>query len=106
VIEKATLATMDCDHTIRQVYLYLDGELTTLRRWQITRHLNRCPPCQHGYDFEVELRHVVADRCHDQVPEALKHRIADAIGLIGTSRAPDALRSVDDPDDRAPGARA
>jgi mycothiol system anti-sigma-R factor len=80
---------MDCEHTIREVYLYLDGELTTLRRWQITRHLNRCPPCQNGYDFEVELRQVIATRCHDRVPEELKQRIADAIGLIGTPKPAD-----------------
>ena len=73
---------MDCEHTIRRVYLYLDGELTTLRRWQITRHLNRCPPCQHGYDFELELRHVVATGCQSQVPPELKARIAEALGLF------------------------
>ncbi len=75
---------MDCDRTIRQVYLYLDGELTILRRWQITRHLNRCPPCAHGFDFELELRHVIATRCHDEVPPELEQRIADAIALFDT----------------------
>jgi mycothiol system anti-sigma-R factor len=73
---------MDCEQTIRQVYLFLDGELTTFRRWQITRHLNRCPPCHHGYDFELELRQVIATHCHDSVPDELKQRIADAIGLF------------------------
>lgn len=73
---------MDCEQAIRRVYLYLDGELTSFRRWQITRHLDHCPPCQHGYDFEVELRQVIATRCHDEVPAELKQRIADAIGLF------------------------
>ena len=59
---------MDCEYTIHQVYFYLDGELTVYRRWQITRHLNRCPPCKHGFDFELELRQVVADRCRDTGP--------------------------------------
>jgi mycothiol system anti-sigma-R factor len=72
---------MDCEYTIQQVYFYLDGELTTYRRWQITRHLNRCPPCKQGFDFELELRHVLADRCRDQVPDELKRRIADALGV-------------------------
>jgi len=72
---------MDCEYTIQQVYFYLVGELTSYRRWQITRHLNRCPPCKQGFDFELELRHVVADRCRDQVPEDLKRRIADALGI-------------------------
>jgi mycothiol system anti-sigma-R factor len=70
---------MDCEHTIRQVYVYLDGELTTYKRWQITRHLNRCPPCKYGFDFELELRRVLQSRCRDAVPDELKQRIADAI---------------------------
>jgi mycothiol system anti-sigma-R factor len=73
---------MDCEETIRQVYIYLDGEMTAFRRWQITRHLNRCPPCQHGFDFELELRQIVARHCRDEVPEELKQRIAEAIGLF------------------------
>ncbi len=73
---------MDCEHTIRQVYLYLDGELSTFRRWQVTRHLNRCPPCQQGYEFELELRQFIASRCQTQVPAELKRRITEAIALF------------------------
>ena len=74
---------MDCEETIRQVYFFLDGELTAYRRWQVSRHLNRCPPCQHGYDFELEVRQLVAKRCGgDEVPPELKQRICDAIGLF------------------------
>jgi len=86
---------MDCEQTIRQVYLYLDGELTRYRRWQITRHLDRCPPCQHGFDFELELRQVVSTRCHDEVPDELKQRIAEAIGLVGGPVRPETLRPVE-----------
>lgn len=89
---------MDCEHTIRQVYLYLDGELTTFRRWQITRHLDRCPPCQHGFDFELELRQVIASRCHDEVPGELKQRIADAIGLFEPRSPAERPRLVEPPD--------
>jgi mycothiol system anti-sigma-R factor len=81
---------MDCEYTIRQVYFYLDGELTSYRRWQITRHLNRCPPCKDGFDFELELRRVVSDRCRDTVPNELKQRIADAISLFDRSDGVDA----------------
>ena len=72
---------MDCQYTIQQVYFYLDGELTSYRRWQITRHLDRCPPCKQGFDFEIELRQVIASRCRDKVPDELKRRIADALGI-------------------------
>jgi len=63
------------------MYFYLDGELTVWRRWVITRHLDRCPPCSHGFDFEMELRQVIASRCRDRVPEDLKRRVADALGI-------------------------
>ena len=78
---------MDCEHASHRMYHYLDGELTVWRRWVITRHLNRCPPCAHGYDFEIELRQVIAMRCRDTVPPELKRRVADALGLPATDEA-------------------
>jgi NADH-quinone oxidoreductase subunit F len=47
---------MDCDEAIIRIYQYLDGELTVWRRRAISRHLDECPPCAEGFDFEVELR--------------------------------------------------
>jgi len=70
---------MDCGKADRRMYRYLDGEITVWRRWRITRHLNRCPPCANGFDFEVELREVIATRCREEVPEDLKARIKAAL---------------------------
>lgn len=72
---------MDCDEAIVRIYQYLDGELTVWRRHAIARHLDECPPCAHGFDFEIELRQVVASKCRDEVPPELKRRIARAIGI-------------------------
>ena len=72
---------MDCDEAIVRIYQYLDGELTVWRRRAIARHLDECPPCAHGFDFEIELRQVVASKCRDEVPPELKRRIAQAIGV-------------------------
>ena len=71
---------MDCDKASYRMYRYLDGELTVFRRWKITRHLNRCPPCADCYGFEMEVRQVVASRCRDQVPLELRQRIAEVLG--------------------------
>jgi mycothiol system anti-sigma-R factor len=71
---------MDCDEAIVRIYQYLDGELTVWRRRAISRHLDECPPCAQGFDFEMELRQVVASKCRDEVPPDLKRRIAEAIG--------------------------
>jgi mycothiol system anti-sigma-R factor len=72
---------MDCDKAFTRMYRYLDGEMTVWRRWKITRHLHRCPPCAQGFDFEVEVRQVVAMRCRDDVPPELKRRIAASLGI-------------------------
>jgi mycothiol system anti-sigma-R factor len=71
---------MDCEKAIHRIYHYLDGELTMWRRRAITRHLDECPPCAEGFDFELELRQVIASKCRDEVPPELKRRIAEALG--------------------------
>jgi len=72
---------MDCDKAHRRMYHYLDGEITVIRRWRITRHLDKCPPCAQGFDFELEVRQVIATRCRDEVPPELKRRIAESLGM-------------------------
>ena len=72
---------MDCDDAIHRIYQYLDGELTVWRRIAIARHLDDCPPCAEGFDFEIELRQVIASKCRDEAPPDLRRRIAEAIGI-------------------------
>jgi mycothiol system anti-sigma-R factor len=92
---------MDCDKAHRRMYRYLDGEITVWRRWRISRHLGKCPPCANGYVFEVELREVIATRCRDTVPDDVKRRIAEAIEKACREHQPaaedqaDAGRSVE-----------
>jgi mycothiol system anti-sigma-R factor len=69
----------DCEEAVHKLYHYLDGELTEVRRLQISAHLDRCAPCAQAADFEAELRVIIADRCRDHVPESLVRRIAEAI---------------------------
>jgi mycothiol system anti-sigma-R factor len=70
---------VDCTEAVKELYLYLDGELTEERRQEIAVHLGRCGPCAEASDFEAELRVVIASRCRDRVPEDLVTRIAEAI---------------------------
>ena len=73
-----------CDDAVHQLYLYLDGELTSERRELIKHHLDGCPPCFEAYDFEAELRMVIAHKCREQVPDHLRDRVARALGLDAT----------------------
>jgi mycothiol system anti-sigma-R factor len=76
---KDDMAGHDCDDALHELYHFLDGELTQDRRAQIQAHLEACPPCYEGFDFEAELRMVVARKCTEQVPQQLRDRIAQAI---------------------------
>jgi mycothiol system anti-sigma-R factor len=69
----------DCDDAVHRLYHFLDGELDDTRRADIKRHLDECLPCLEAFDFEAELRIVIAQRCRDEVPEGLRERIAMAI---------------------------
>ncbi len=69
----------DCREAVIRLYHYLDGELDELRRAVIRRHLDECPPCLQAFGFEAELRHLIARKCREPVPEALRIRIVSAI---------------------------
>ena len=71
---------MDCTEAIHQIYHYLDGELNDEKRSAIAHHLYICPPCADGFDFEVDLRVLIARKCRDDVPPDLRRKIAEAIG--------------------------
>ena len=73
------MADGNCDDALHELYGFLDGELTSDRKAAITAHLDGCPPCFEAFDFEAELRLVIARKCQESVPDALKARIAAAI---------------------------
>jgi anti-sigma factor (TIGR02949 family) len=74
----------DCGEALRQLYGFLDGELTSDRRTTIRGHLDRCACCLEAFDFEAELRVVVSSCCRrDEVPEHLRARVVQALRSLG-----------------------
>jgi mycothiol system anti-sigma-R factor len=69
----------ECSEAVEVLYHYLDGQLTEERRILIRRHLDDCPPCLDAFDFEADLRVVIAHKCRERVPEELRWRVAMAI---------------------------
>jgi mycothiol system anti-sigma-R factor len=70
---------VDCNDAVRQLYVFLDGELTDERRHDIATHLDDCGSCAKAAGFEAELRVVIASRCQERVPQALIERVAAAL---------------------------
>ena len=71
--------SVDCVEAVHELYSYLDGELTEVRREELRVHLDWCGPCGGAAQFEEELRHVIANRCKDRVPQSLIDRVAATI---------------------------
>ena len=69
----------ECQEVLTRLYTFLDGELTEERRMKIRRHLDDCSPCLEAYEFEAELRQMVANRLRDRVPDALRLKISALI---------------------------
>jgi|GEM_PF-458345 len=96
---------VDCMEAVRQLYVYLDGELTEERRLEIALHLDECGPCADAAGFEAELRAVISSRCKDRVPDSLIQRVAAAIAAEEARRVPSGRRGDDQEGapDRSPG---
>ena len=78
----------DCNEALHELYEFLDGELTAERRKVIGQHLDDCGGCLEAFDFEAELRLVIAHKCRDEVPAGLRQRVADALARGVTSDDP------------------
>ena len=68
---------MNCDKVVTDVYSFLDGELTAVRRSKIEWHLRKCPPCADSFHFEERLMLLVKRSCsdNDDIPPELFDRL-------------------------------
>lgn len=76
--------TVDCDTVMRQLWDYLDGELTAERMAAIRAHLAVCARCYPQYEFERAFL-TALERAQRQPshPAALRDRVATALRLEG-----------------------
>jgi len=66
----------DCGEVLAEVFLYLDGEMTSDRRETIRQHLDECSPCLRKYGIEQEVKALVARCCgNDHAPERLREKV-------------------------------
>jgi mycothiol system anti-sigma-R factor len=97
-MEESNQAKPECQEALDTLYRFLDGELTETRRSEIEHHLEACSPCLGAFDFEAELKVVIARRCRDEVPETLRRRVAAA--LAEASRSPQTQPLLNESQDR------
>jgi mycothiol system anti-sigma-R factor len=68
------LSGTDCERVLRQIELYLDGELVVVERVEIEVHLGECSPCNGHSEFQRRLKEMLRDKCgcHDVPPEVVE----------------------------------
>ena len=79
---------LDCDAVMRQLWDYLDGELTDDRMEAIRAHLSMCNRCTPQAEFEQAfLRAVAQARREHSNPAGMAHRVRAALTAHGYSLA-------------------
>ena len=67
---------MNCDDAITEVYIYLDGEATLIKRTRVKVHLRRCDGCSDAFQFERHIITMVEKSCKsDEIPPELFGRL-------------------------------
>lgn len=71
----------DCKETLRELELFLDGELSEQAYQTIRSHLGGCTDCLHAFDFHAELKTVIHAKCaSDEIPAGLIARLEECLG--------------------------
>ena len=71
----------DCNETLRELYAFLDDELTPEQLDEVRGHLDGCLDCLQAFDFHAELKAVIAKKCrNDELPAGLLERIQQCFG--------------------------
>lgn len=74
-------AVRDCTETLRELDVFLDGELPADQYDAIRHHLDGCMDCLGAFDFHAELKIVVAQKCNnDEMPPDLLSKIELCFG--------------------------
>ena len=68
-----------CGAALRQLWSYLDKELTPDDEDELRDHLAGCPPCLAEYSIDVVLKDLVRRSCHEEAPAGLRVRIRETL---------------------------
>ena len=78
---------IDCEEALERLYVYLDGELTDVRREEVQYHLALCAPCLKRATFESAYVRFLEARARARgAPDHLRRRILERL-LFGDDDA-------------------
>lgn len=71
----------ECQEVLRELEVYLDGELAAEEAARVEVHLAECNPCFQRQEFVSTLRRIVREKCGrvERLPGAARDRIRRAV---------------------------
>jgi mycothiol system anti-sigma-R factor len=70
----------DCRQTLKDLELFLDGELPEDKRQHVLDHIDECIECYHAFDLQAELKQIIAAKCaREELPPGLLDRIRQSL---------------------------
>jgi mycothiol system anti-sigma-R factor len=65
----------ECAAVIAEVWTLLDGECSAESRDILKHHLEECPACLRHYGVEERVKRLIATKCGEKAPDALRARL-------------------------------
>ncbi len=69
----------ECEEALDRLFEYIDHELPEEEIHRIGEHLKTCPPCEAEHKINEKIKRLVHQTKQETAPDALRHRILDAI---------------------------
>jgi len=75
------LSGTECQEVLRELEVYLDGEMPADEAARVEGHLAECSPCFQRQEFVSNLRRIVREKCGraERLPDAARDRIRRAV---------------------------
>ncbi len=69
------MSPIDCERALREIEIYVDGELDAAEAEMLSAHLGDCPPCGTRAEFQRRLKALLATKCASEMPVSLRVRL-------------------------------
>jgi mycothiol system anti-sigma-R factor len=73
-----------CADAVKQLWEYLDGELSEENRAAVEEHLSFCRRCCGEAEFAAELRGFLAREAAEELPDDVRTRLLTTLDEIGS----------------------
>ena len=73
------MSGISCTEVLKEIELYLDGELDPDKTALLAHHLGYCSPCIERADFQAKLKLIIKMKCRSDPPAHLAERLREAI---------------------------